>query len=256
MNNTERFDKWVREEINSLDTPLKNFQSEALWQKMQAELRDEKPLSVIRHPLIQQIFVTLTKDGALYQRSAAVVGLLLLAGIGWWLFPASSAEVAENSLLRRDTPKGRIEKVHPSDKKSQVEKQYALNVKLLPQAKVVGQVSTVSQTPQKEAQPTEKEKIKPIDIVINAPSIAAAAVPQNTDSVLQVAANELKIAKPKFKIVHANELADYQRAEIAEIRAKEAEKQGFVVINWQQKQQEATAQTLRTFIRNQSSKSN
>ena len=60
--------------------------------------------------------------------------------------------------------------------------------------------------------------------------------------------------KPKFKIVHANELADYHKAELAERREKEAKAKGFVVINWNANSTNQSANSLLTYFKNKSSK--
>ncbi|TAG66370.1 MAG: hypothetical protein EAZ26_09740 [Runella slithyformis] len=49
------------------------------------------------------------------------------------------------------------------------------------------------------------------------------------------------------------ELVDYQRAELAEVREKEAQRNGFVVINWKQKGQESE-NNLMTYLRSKNNK--
>ncbi len=90
-------------------------------------------------------------------------------------------------------------------------------------------------------------------------------VPQTDDASLTLGLIQLTVSaealsivpkkkpKPKFKIVHANELVDYQRAELAEVREKEAQRNSFVVINWKQKGQESE-NNLMTYLRNRNNK--
>lgn len=56
-----------------------------------------------------------------------------------------------------------------------------------------------------------------------------------------------KAEKPKFKIVHANELADYQRTEVA--KTKEVQTNKFIVINWQSNNTPQSESSLMSYIR-------
>jgi hypothetical protein len=94
--------------------------------------------------------------------------------------------------------------------------------------------------------------------VVTVPAEVVEEVPQPDVKIEKMADNQMvksKVLKLKnsFKIVHANELPNYQRAELAEARATEARKQGFVVINWKAGENQSE-QTLLSFLKNKSAK--
>jgi hypothetical protein len=254
MNNTEPFDNWIRDEIDRLDAHPKEFDADALWQKMQPELAplSSRRTSSFRHALSSERILsfqpTLSFRPFLSFRhrrnlAAAAVLLLMVSTLGWWLYPTPPAEVALEKVPARAKTVTK-----PADVA------YATTIKALPKTKAIRQMSSAPTIQKINSQPIEKEEIKPIEIANIAPAMQPLAVPQKADSTLKVATNALQSTKPKFRVVHANELADYQRAELAEARAKEAEKQGFVVINWKSKE-EASANNLRTYLRSKKEKS-
>lgn len=267
MNNTERFDEWVRGEMNNLDSPPENFQSNAVWQKLQTELHPapEKKLSFIR-----RVFVT--PEASKY-RVAAVIALLFLMGGIWWKIestpahltvsqvvgkPKNSSVLQGNQTLLAATNDVLKEKVtlkkQVSPKKQSKEKLPEINLaqivnpaeskKNVSSYKNVGKVwnlADVTNTPEQIAENISTERPDPVNIV---------PIIENPTNQLTVKATP----KPKFKIVHANELADYQKAELAEVREKEAKAKGFVVINWKANSPNQSESSLMSYFKNKSSK--
>ena len=223
MNNTEPFDNWIRDEMDSLESTPTAFDADELWKKMQPDLREQKSLYLIYK--------------SFFQRFAAA--MLLLFALGWWRYPVLPSELAVvKAPIRTKTS------AKPTDVV------FNTNAKPLPKSNIIQRGLIQKNT----IQPIEQDVIKPIEIALIVPKMVQQPIPANADSLLKTKVSAIKSAKPKFKIVHANELADYQRAEVAEARAKEAEKQGFVVINWKTKEV-SSANNLRTYLRSKKEKS-
>ena len=190
-------------------------------------------------------------------RIAAAVGLLLIAGGVWWKIQSTPVQMAANQVVNK--PKNRF---------VLQEKQMVLAAKkdvLKEEATYKKQVSLKKQS--KEI-PTERNFVKveiQAPIVVNSelennvgndwPAPADRSGVSNLADVSEAPKNRAKqpseiaevvtvpdnptpqstaktTLKPKFKIVHANELTDYQRVELAEAKEKEAKAKGFIVINW------------------------
>ena len=84
-----------------------------------------------------------------------------------------------------------------------------------------------------------------------------AATAQTPEIILPAPTNPLtakNAPKPKFKIIHANELADYRKTEMAQAREKEAKAKGFIVINWKANATDPSETTLTSYFKNKPSK--
>jgi hypothetical protein len=236
MNNTEQFDKWINEAMSGLDTPPMGFRQEALWQKMQAEL----------HPAPKRPW----RQSNLRWVAAASIILFCLIGGLWWYSPQNDTELVATVVKPQKPIQSTVtESINPliaEKPASEIENPQT------PNEHPTNTQQTNEQTINKQT--TNEQTVNEQTINEQTPNEQLT----NAQTINEQPTNEQTItkpvpSKPKFKIVHANELADYQRAEVAEVRRKEAQQNGFVVVNWRQKD-EATAQTIRTFIRNQSSK--
>lgn len=264
MNNTEQFDEWIRGEMDNLDGSPEHFRQADIWQKLQTELH---PIPVKKSFFGRRRFVTLEASKL---RMAAAVGLLLLAGGVWW-------EI-------QSTPIPTVTVVHQAENKPQnslvlQKKQPLLAAKndVLKEATFKNQVLLKWQSMEKRTEislaqapmvvPTESDNnvgrvLNPADVssadVSEAPENAA-EIAELTE-VVPVPANPTNqsiaktTSKPKFKIVHVNELADYQKAELAEIREKEAKAKGFVVINWKANATSQSENSLMSYFKKNPSK--
>ncbi len=98
-------------------------------------------------------------------------------------------------------------------------------------------------------QPTQINKERPEELVqvVSNESV----IPEVQKTIARVSPK----AKPKFKIVHANELGNYQRAEVAVALEKETGNNGFIVVNWRKKTEQPSENTLLTWLKNKPSKS-
>jgi hypothetical protein len=267
MNNTEQFDEWIRGEMDNLDGSPEHFRQADIWQKLQTELHpvpEKKPFFVIRR------FFTLEASKL---RMAAALGLLLLAGGVWWSIQStpipSVVHQAENksqnspivqekrSILaaKKDVLIEATLKKQQSFNKRSKEKQTEISLSQAPidvhseSDNNVGRdwpapadrsgVSNLADVPEAQKNITETSEIAEV--------VAVPATPTNQSTA--------KIPpKPQFKIVHANELIDYQKAELAEIREKEAKAKGFVVINWKANATTQSESSLMSYFKNKSSK--
>jgi hypothetical protein len=241
MNNTERFDDWVREEMNSLDSPPENFQSSAVWQKLQAEL----------HPVAEKKPFFELRLATHYRIPAAVVLLLLVGGL-WWKMQPFTPENADNQVVENKVVSAKKQPLVAAQKevvanqaalKQQVslkqplkEKSTKINLTKAPTATeaehAIGINHDVASLPTAaESTPvTNPEGAKPAVEVAPAQLLEVVPPPATKLTNLTISKNK---TKPKFKIVHANELTDYQKVEMAEAKEKEAKAKGFIVINWQ-----------------------
>ncbi|AYQ32956.1 hypothetical protein [Runella sp. SP2] len=254
MSNTERFDEWVRGELDSLDSPPENFRSGMVWQQLQAEL----------HPVAKEkpLFVRQKKD--IRYRIAAAVGLLLLVGgVGWrmqWFVGKRTdnqvanqrVEVLSNQPLITVTKEKTSPKVTPE--RLIVRKKLAVASSPAPH---FAPAPTLSETePNHEATlpaiEPEPLVVAKAEAVPTTPEVAAASMPEASQTAA-VKPSRFSITKnktkPSFKIVHANELVDYQKVEMAEAREKEAKAKGFVVINWQTNSSNQSASSIMTYLR-------
>lgn len=250
MNKQEQFDKWVRQEVESLDNAPTDFSEPALWQKLQTELHAPTAVTPAKNffVMLPAHFVMLTRTwppvrASKRTRTAAAVLLIVAAGL-WWQWPTAQkgplVATAKPTPPLRGTPprRGLAHQFIPAKSTpplfgiapTRELAQLTLPQRLADSARALPQPPTI-----------ELVQMKPIVETKELPTIEIAqkiAVPET---------------KPKFKVVHANELADYQRAELAEVREKEAKKNGFIVINWKQKGQESD-NNLMTYLRNKNKK--
>lgn len=272
MNNTEQFDEWIRGEMDNLDDSPDHFRQGDIWQKLQTEL----------HPVSEKksFFVTLK---ASHYRIAAAVALFLLVGGIWWKIEQISSQMTVSQGVNQ-----------PKNSPVLQEKQMVLAAKkdvLKEEATLEKQVSLKKQS-KEELSGINFVKVPNFDKVeIQVPSVVNSELENNVGKdwpapadrsgvpnladVSEAPKNRAEISelseivtvpekpnqsttkitpKPKFKIVHANELADYQKAELAEVREKEAKAKGFVVINWNANSTNQSATGLLTHFKNKSSK--
>jgi hypothetical protein len=273
MNKQEQFDKWVRHEVESLDNAPLDFDESAIWQKMQAELHAPtfampKMFGMLTRtgPPVRASLVMLTKEA-----SKIAACLLLLAGL-WWQWPeAEKVPLAQNKITTVETANAK-----PTSPLRGTPPRRELAQQLVPNEKPL-----LSGSPKRELTrpmlppPHLTTAETPTSEIADLPTIAAEnhlaeikiekTVNQTDDASLVLGSIQLTVSaealsivpkkkpKPQFKIVHANELVDYQRAELAEVRKKEAQRNGFVVINWKQKGQESE-NNLMTYLRNRNKK--
>lgn len=245
MNNTERFDEWVREEMKSLDSPPENFQSSAVWQKLQSELY---PVAE-KKSLFRRVFVTL--EASKYRMAAALALLFLVGGI-WWKMQPFTSENIDNQVVENKVIEAKKQPLVATQKEIGAEK-VALKQQVLPKQPPKEKSTKINfvQAPTiTEAEhliginhdvasvPTATESTPVTNSEVSKPTVEVAAV-QLPEVVAPPAtkltnlSNTKNKTKPKFKIVHANELTDYQRVELAEAKDKEVKAKGFIVINWQ-----------------------
>lgn len=262
MNNTEQFDEWIRGEMENLDGSPEHFRQADIWQKLQTELH---PIPEKKSFLGRSRFFTLE---AAKLRMAAAVGLLLLAGGVWWGIQStpipSVVHQAENksqnspivqekrSILaaKKDVLIEATLKKQESFKKRSKEKQTEISLAHAPMAvhsesdNNMGKVSNARRPVPADVPEAQK------NIAENSELTEVVTVPaQPTNQPIAKTA-----PKPKFKIVHANELVDYQKAELAEVREKEAKAKGFIVINWKANATNQSENSLLTHFKNKSSK--
>ncbi|MFN4146659.1 MAG: hypothetical protein ACK4GN_12605 [Runella sp.] len=242
MKNIEQFDKWVQDKLNALDSPPVDFATEAVWQKIQAHLSKEETRLSIQRKTSQRY-----KYGV-----AAVFGLLVTLGVVsiWYITstkpnsivstqksasPNTAVFIPDIIVKEETTSHKRLDLRTQSQKQTLVVENTQSEVQLNSFGEEAAVVPfTESPSTALEIPPTENS---PVEII--------QAIP------LQVIAKNVK-EKPKFKVVHVNNLKEYQQNELAEIRQKEAEKQGIVIINFPKKE-EAAALTLKTYLHNKNS---
>lgn len=257
MSNTERFDEWVREEMNSLDSPPENFQSSAVWQKLQSEL----------HPVAEKKSFFVTLEASYYRIAAAAILLFLVGGV-WWKMQPFTPESTDNQVVENKVIEAKKQPLVAANKEI-VTNQAALKQQVSPKqlSKEKSTKINLAQAPTAtEAEhpiginhdvaslPTPAESIPVTNSEVSKPIIELAAV-QVPEVVAQPTTKPTNLSttknktKSSFKIIHANELADYQKVEMAEAREKEAKAKGFVVINWQTNSSNQSESSIMTYLR-------
>ncbi|TAF96256.1 MAG: hypothetical protein EAZ32_09975 [Cytophagia bacterium] len=263
MNKQEQFDKWVRHEVESLDNAPLDFDESAIWQKMQAELHSVSLVMPTKMRTLRASLVMLTKEA-----SKIAACLLLLAGL-WWQWPeAEKAPLAQNKISAVETtnakPTSPLRDIFPRRELAQQPNEKPL-LSGSPKRESTRPMLPPPHLTTAEIPTPETQKVADLPTISVENHLAEIKVPQTDNASLTlgliqltVSAEALSMApkkkpKPQFKIVHANELVDYQRAELAEVREKEAQRNGFVVINWKQKGQESE-NNLMTYLRSKNNK--
>jgi hypothetical protein len=241
MNNTEQFDEWIRGEMNNLDDSPEHFQQADIWQKLQTEL----------HPVAKKKSFFVTVRASHYRIAAAAVLLFLVGGI-WWKMPFFTPETADMQVVENKVVLPKKQLLIASKKEAIEEKvtlKQQVSLKQLPKEKStkinLAQVTSAVELGHQigtnhdvASLPTAAESTPVTNSKVAKPTVEVAAV-QLPEVVAPPATKLTNLTtiknktKPKFKIVHANELTDYQRVELAEAKEKEAKSKGFVVINWQ-----------------------
>lgn len=254
MSNTERFDEWVRGELDSLDSLPENFRSGMVWQQLQAEL----------HPVAKEKPLLSRQGRNIHYRIAAAVGLLLLVGgVGWrmqWFVGKSTDNQVTNKGVEvlPKQPLATVIKEHTSPKvtpeRSIVRKKLAVAPSPAPQFAPAPTLSETEPNHEATLQAIEPEPlvVAKAEAVPTTPEVAVASMPEASQPAA-VKTSRFSITKnntkSSFKIVHANELTDYQKVEMAEAREKEAKAKGFVVINWQTNSSNQSASSIMTYLR-------
>ena len=239
MNEQEEFDKQVRQAVNSLDDAPVSFRQAELWQQLQTELHTAP-----------------TRKKAVWWPYAAalVVGLV---GVIWWQSqpePVSALAKTEDNK-KAFTPKNQTKKTAPM-----------LPAEMPKLAAALKTQRPIRKTkPSVENVPESVSVAKSSDFVIDEPIQINKEIPEETTQIVKnesVTPETQKMtiyvspkAKPKFKIVHANELGNYQRAEVAVALEKETGNNGFIVVNWRKKIEQPSENTLLTWLKNKPSKS-
>lgn len=249
MKDIEPFDDWVRGEIHSLDNPPENFRREAVWQKLQTKLHPKRQNS-IRIQGIKSIF----------RVAVAAIVLLLLAGGVWWQSQNKTTEIANlNRVLNPVKVKKLESTVKLTEKSSIIEplQEIANLNKIQNPIKVEGTIQLtekmqIIEPPQQETQEFVKveKEVKKVEMintgVSEAPIENLAEVPIKVSNLVKVE-KVVKVEKAKFKIIHINELTDYQRTEVA--KTKEIQANKFVVINWKSDSPSQSESSLMSYIR-------
>lgn len=254
MSNTEQFDAWVREEMDSLDSLPDNFRSEVVWQQLQAEL----------HPMAEKKsgFERIFSSKSVYYRVAAAVVLLLLVGsvdwkMQWFVFqPIDKQLVVEKAELVKKPLLATTNEKNPELKEKTLTQSVVR--KYLPQK--TSKITTIVQASSTSEAVQNTEQVQEAVSSPDEVSPAAAAKVEISQAPVEMAAAQVisqsprnqtskNRTKPAFKIIHANELADYHKAEVAEAREKEAKAKGFVVINWQTNSGNQSESSIMTYLR-------
>lgn len=255
MSNTEQFDEWIRGEMDNLDSSPENFRQSAVWQKLQTEL----------HPVPEKkpfFLGIVTKLKAYNYRIAAAALLFLASGIWWKTIQTPNQIVGDQSVVKKQivSPIPKDQPLIVAENSLQKDdlpiKKYISSQKQ-PKEKLSGakisQVIAFAES-NKNVGTDDVGKVQNLaDIPPETPiEISITQLPETTPQTNKLTAKIT--AKPKFKIVHANELADYQKAEIAEAREKEAKANGFIVINWKANATNQSESNLTSYFKNKSSK--
>jgi len=264
MNNTEQFDEWIRGEMDNLDGSPEHFRQADIWQKLQTELH---PVSEKKPFFVRKLFVTL--EASNYRIAAAVALLFLMGGI-WWKIGSTSALMSVSQTVNepKNSPVLQEKQILLAAKKDVLKEESTLEkqVSLKKQSKEKLPGINFVKVPNfdKVEFNNNVETTNNVGKVPNPTDISEApeniAKPSELAEVVTVPGNPINQAiaktapKPKFKIVHANELADYQKAELAEVREKEAKAKGFVVINWKANATTPSESSLMSYFKNKSSK--
>lgn len=254
MNKQEQFDKWVRQEVESLDDAPLDFDESAIWQKMQAELHS-----------VSLVMPTRTRPPVRASIAAAAMLLMILTGL-WWQW--SEAPLVQNKITAVKTinvkPAAPSQDILPRRELARQPNEEPL-LSGSPKRELTRPMLPPPHLPTAETPTLETQKSTDLPTVAAENHLAEIkiekTVNQTDNASLVLGSTQLTVSaeafsivpekktKPKFKVVHANELADYQRVELAEVRQKEAQRNGFVVINWKQKSQESD-NNLMTYLRN------
>jgi len=244
MSKQDQFDERVRQAVKSLDDTPISFRQTELWQQLQSELHaaptnEASPARV----LIRKYFVMPTRTGLPVRASitaAATVLLLIAAGLGWQWPRTEKVPLAQNKIKTTETATAK-----PSPKLRQSPPR-----RLIVARKTSDKTQKFAdfQVIDNDAEPMTIAVEKPASQTDNPPL----ALAPTTATVLTETQPEKK-TKPKFKVVHANELDSYQRTEVAATLEKEADNNGFIIINWRKKTEQPSENTLLTWLKNKSS---
>jgi len=239
MNDTERFDEWIRGEMDNLDDSPDHFRQADIWQKLQTEL----------HPVPGKKSFFVTPEASNY-RIAAALALLLLVGVIGWRIQSTATQTTVSQAISKLGNKPVLQAKQP-----------LLTAKDDVLKEAVTPKKQVSLKKQSKEKPTEQNfvKVQNVDKVeiqmktsTEIEKVVDIPVPVTEQSASPVVAKTTP--KSKFKIVHSNELADYQKAELAEIREKEAKAKGVVVINWKANATNQSESSLMSYFKHKSSK--
>jgi len=258
----------------------------ALWQRMQAELQSAKKRPT--EPLSSRASLSSRRRRDLYAAAITLLLLTAGIGL-WQRFPQKKNELAAkhevHPLVKTPIEIAKIEKKATKSLTPIMTKYLTTNslcysktiinrtggpaqgrddarfffapsrprgLKIIKDSFIQNQ--TVSNDEVLPPMPSEivlDEEPTPIIAAVETPSIEIPPVEMASENirVTKMSVTKAVKSKPQFKIVHANELADYQRTELAEIREKEAQKNGYIVVGWKQKNN-ASENNILTYLRN------
>ncbi|MFN8344439.1 MAG: hypothetical protein U0X91_05525 [Spirosomataceae bacterium] len=238
MNNTEQFDEWIRGEIESLDTPPADFRQGDVWKKLQAEL----PPAVSE----RRFLVSLTFRSGI----AAAVAVLVLVGLTWQLLrPTGSFKQSAQATPNMEKRNG-LSKAPLALTKSKGMDESGLKKKPVG----IRREEKQPEQPLPETPPNSEPKSAPVPVEPVSEGAIAVLEPVIVSEVPKTASVTKTVTKSKFKIVHANQLENYEKAEIAESLEKEAKANGFIVIHWKANTDRTSQTNLTTYLKNKSSK--
>lgn len=270
MNDTEPFDDRVREALKTLDTSPEHFRQAAVWQKLQTELHpvsEKKSFFILRFAM-----PTVRRAQASKLRIAAAAALLLLAGGAWWKIQSipipAAGHQAENkpqssSVLpqKQPLPAAENDVLHEEVTfKKQVLPKRKSNAKpteiiSLAQAPTAALLESADNAGGDRPAPADRSGVpNPADVIEASKNTAELSEVVPVPVIPANSSTAKTVPKPKFKIVHANELADYQKAELAEARQKEAKDKGFIIINWHANTSTQPQSNVVTYLKKKSSK--
>lgn len=240
MNNTEQFDEWIRAELESLDNPPADFRQGEVWKNLVSEL---PPVATEKRFLV-----------SLSLRSGVVAAtiVLVLCGVVWKLARREEAVSDKITQTAPEVVKGAVFAGEPlADIKQKDVEETVTKKQRTPSRKSNEKLTEPilikpDPTPELQSEPMPVEPIS--EVAARGLEPVAVTEAPKTASVTKT------VTKSKFKIVHANQLEDYEKAEIAESLEKEAKANGFIVIHWKANTDRTSQTNLTTYLKNKSSK--
>lgn len=224
MSTQEPFDEWIRHKVEDLDNePLEAFEPSAVWNKLYPELQPK------RRPL------------AWWRWSAAAVVLLILGVMGWWVLPnspdlaqAPSAPapikaIAASSALAKvvakpshTQPLASALAPSQSPNRRMAKRELELPNKQLTQPEATSPSPVPTSTPMPETASIVPNKLT------EPPVLPPVASTEPNPAPVATVAN----AKPRFRVVHDNELRTEATQPSSRLAANAAEEKtgGFIVI--------------------------
>jgi cytoskeletal protein RodZ len=218
MSTQEPSDEWIRQQVASLDDePVAGFEQDAVWHKLYPELQPPR------------------RRTAAWWRWGAAAAVLLVLGVAWWgrwaaPTPRQVAISQSSDGQQSGTAQPKEYTIAPSAQTQYLSKPVrAANKK---QAPVPNEAVSSPSLPEHEtpALPTiPSETATPLATVIES---KAEVLPQNvvSEPAVPVAKAAVANAKPRFRVVHTNELmADNTLRSVASKKTEDKDG-GFIVL--------------------------